>query len=68
MYEVLSHENIHLDVMQLVTGATARSNIINVLDEFGGYAVSDNIKHATLTILFKVVRRKTPQVLDKYAS
>ena len=48
-------ENIHLDAMQVVTGATARSNIINMHEEFGGYTVSDRIKHATLIMLFKVV-------------
>ena len=49
--------------MWLVTGATARSNIINVHDEFGGYTVSDRIKHATLTMLFQVVRGTAPAYL-----
>ena len=34
--DILKFENNHLDAMQLVTGATARSSIINVHDECGG--------------------------------
>ena len=60
---ILKLENIHLDAMQWVTGATARSNIINVHEEFGGYTVSDHIKCASVTMLFKVVRGKASQYL-----
>ena len=51
--------------MQLVTGATTtcRSNSVNVHEEFSGYTISDCIKHATLTMLFKVVRRNSPEYL-----
>ena len=59
--DILKLENIHLDATLLVTGVIARSNIINAHIEFGGYSVSDRIKHATLTVLFKVVRGKALQ-------
>ena len=32
--DILKPENIHLDATWLVTGATVRSNIINVHDQF----------------------------------
>ena len=49
--------------MQLVTGDPARYNSINVLENFGGYTVSDCIEHATLTMLFKIVRGTSPEYL-----
>jgi len=61
--DILKLENIHLDAMRLITGATARSNIIKVHEEFGGYTVQDRIKQATLTMLFKIVRGNAPQYL-----
>ncbi len=33
-------ENIHLDAIRLITGATAHSNIANVQREFGGYTIN----------------------------
>ncbi len=46
-------ENIHLDAMRLITGATARSNIASVQREFGGYTIKDRIDQASLTMLFQ---------------
>ena len=65
---ILKLENIHLDAIWLVTGATARSSIINVHEEFGGYTVSGRIKHATLTMLFKVVRGMAQKYLINITS
>ena len=61
--DILMLENIYLDAMQLVTDSTARNNIINVHDQFGGYNVSGHIKQTTLTMLFKVIRGRTPQYI-----
>ena len=41
-------ESIHLDAMQLITGATAKSIILRVHEEFGGYTVKDCIDQALL--------------------
>ena len=46
-----------------MTGATARSNIINVHEEFGGYNVSGCIKYAV-----QGCKRKGPTVYDKYTA
>ena len=43
--DILKLENIHLDAMRLVPGATASFNIIYVHEEFGGYTVSNHIKY-----------------------
>ncbi len=61
--DILKLENIHLDAMRLITGATARSNIINVHQEFGGYTVNDRIRQASLTMMYKIVRGMAPQYL-----
>ena len=56
-------ETIHIDAMRLITGATARSNINNVMSEYGGNTISDHIKQATLVMFFKIYSRKAPQYL-----
>ena len=61
--DILKLEHIHLDAMRLVTGATGRSNSINVDEEYDGCTVSDRIKHATLAMLFKVVRDMAQEYL-----
>ena len=57
-------ESIHLDGMRLITGATARSIIINVHKEFGGYTVMDRINEACLTMLYKIINGKAPSYLS----
>ncbi len=61
--DILKLKNIHLDATRLITGATARSNIINVHQEFGGYTVNDRISQALLTMMYKIVRGMAPQYL-----
>ena len=56
--DILKLKNIHFDAGQLVTGATARLNIINVHEEFGCYNVS-----CWISMLFKCARGKAPQYL-----
>ena len=57
-------EQIHLDAMCLVTGATAQSNTKNVFTEFCGYTVMSPIDQACPTMMFKIVSGRTPPYLD----
>ena len=61
--DILKLENIHIDGMRLVTGATARSNINNVMLEFGGSTMADRIKQTSLIMFFKIFTGKAPQYL-----
>ena len=60
--DILKLANIHLNSMQFVIGTTARSNIINVYEQVGGYTVNCCIKFATLTMVVNVVRVKGPKI------
>ena len=48
--DIAKLESTHVDAMRLVTGATARSNIINVKSEYGGSSRSKPQEIATLVI------------------
>ncbi len=61
-------EQIHLDAMRLITGATARSNITNVHSEFCGYTVTSRINQACLTMMFKIISGRAPLYLLRILS
>lgn len=54
---------IHLDALRLITGATARSNIVKVHEEYGGYTVQDRIDSASLSMMYKIINGKAPNYL-----
>ncbi|MCP3900406.1 MAG: RNA-directed DNA polymerase [Desulfobacteraceae bacterium] len=56
-------ENIHLEAMRLITGATARSNILRVYKEYGGSTIKSRTDQATLKMLFKIINGKAPLYL-----
>ena len=61
--DILKLETIHLHAIPLVTGGTARFNIINMHEEFGCacYPVGCCIKNEIVTMLFTVFRGKAPR-------
>ena len=56
-------EKIHVDGMRLVTGATARSNTINLYNETAWLTISQRIDAAVLKMMFKIKNKKAPQYL-----
>ncbi len=61
--DLMKLENIHLDALRLITGATARSNIVKVHEEYGGYTVQDRIDSASLSMMYKIINGKAPNYL-----
>ena len=62
--DILKLENIHLDAMRLIVGATSRSNIVNTIEEFGGYSIIDRINQSSLLMMFKIINGMAPQYLN----
>ena len=61
--DILKLENIHLDAMRLIVGATSRSNIVNVMNEIGGYYIRNRIDQASLLMMFKILNGLAPEYL-----
>ena len=63
-------ESIHVDAMRLIVGATARSNIVNVLNEMGSVNFQNRINDIALVMLFKIQKGYAPgyltHILDSF--
>ncbi len=56
-------ERIHLDGLRLITGATARSSSIQVLEECNGKTISQQINCSSLILMYKILHGKVPEYL-----
>ena len=57
--DLMKLECIHL-LDSMIVGPTARSNIVKVWYEFGGYTVQDHIDTASLSMMYKIVNKIAP--------
>ena len=57
-------ERIHLDGLRLISGATARSSSSQVLVECNGQTIFEQINHASLIMMYKIMHRKVPEYLS----
>ena len=56
-------EKIHTDALRLISGASARSNTINVFIECDAITLHERMEQASLIMLFKIIKGKAPQYL-----
>ena len=56
-------EHIHTDGLRFITGATARSNTLNVLQESGDFTISERIQQSSLIMMYNIIHGNAPQYL-----
>ena len=62
--DMVKLERIHVDAMRLVTGATARSNIVNLYHEKNWQSIASRHKYSCLVMLYRIVNDLTPTYLN----
>ena len=61
--DIAKLENIQIDALRLITGATARSNIANLYDEISIHPFEERIKCSSLNMMYKIVNKTAPAYL-----
>ena len=61
--DIVKLENIHVDAIRLITGATARSNIVNLYKEVSFQNMNTRINNASLSMMYKIVNGLAPTYL-----
>ena len=61
--DIMKLETIHIDANRLITGATARSNIVSLYDEVNFQTVGTRIQNSSLIMMYKIVNELAPTYL-----
>ena len=61
--DILKLENIQIDAIRLITGATARSNIKNLYNEVCIPNINTRIDNASISMMYRMVNNLVPQYL-----
>ena len=61
--DIMKLESIQIDALRLITGATARSNIVNLYEEVNYHDIRTRIDNASLIVMYKVVNEIAPSYL-----
>ena len=62
--DVVKLENIQIDAIRLITGATARSNIVKLYEEVSFQSIQTRIDNASLSMMYKIVNGSAPIYLS----
>ena len=62
--DILKLESIQIDAIGLITGATARSNIVNLYQEVNLPTIRTRIDNASLIMMYKVLNGLAPSYLN----
>ena len=63
--DILKLEKIQIDALRLITGATARSNIVALYEETAFVPLRERIDHLSLIMLFKIHHNIAPDYLAR---
>ena len=61
--DIMKLENIHIDAIRLIAGATARSNIVNLYHEVNFQTIGTRIQNSSLNMMYKIVNGLAPTYL-----
>jgi len=64
--DILKLEQIHVEAMRLITGATAKSNIAALYKETSFMPVKDRINNMTNIMMYKIIHDLAPEYLKQY--
>ena len=62
--DIMKLENIHIDAIRLIAGATARSNIVNLYHEVNFQTIGTRIQNSSLNMMYKIVNGLAPTYLE----